>query len=137
MPAGDNTDRIEDKLDLVNLDIRELTKAIHEQSVSIVRLCEQMNHSTEALGRAHHRIDSVHERVEMLRDLPTRMDYLEKRVEAVEHRQELSGDQSTGNALELAKSLGMRQAVSKLWPYIILGSVIVALGIIGKLTAGG
>lgn len=136
MPGEHHIDRIEDKLDVVNTDVRELTKAIHEQSVSIVRLCEQMNHSTEALGRAHHRIDAVNERVEVLRDVPARVDYLEKRVETIENRQQSAGDQATGNALKIAESLGGRQVVNKWGLYIALGLVIVALGIIGKLTSG-
>ncbi len=78
---ADDIQRIENKLDTVNDDVRALTAAIHEQSVSIVRLCEQMKSSTEAVGRAHSRIDVVNDKVEQLRDLPTRMDYLEKQCE--------------------------------------------------------
>lgn len=129
----ENVERIENKLDTVNSDVKQLTRAIHEQSVSIVRLCEQMNNSTEALGRAHHRIDTVGSRVEKLRDLPTKVEYLERRVGVVEKRQEKAITETVGNSVRIAEGAGAKEIIHKWGLYLIMGIVLAAMGIIGKL----
>lgn len=127
----DSADRIEKKLDLVNSDVRELTKAIHEQSVSIVRLCEQMKSSTEAVGRAHSRIDTVNDRVESLRDLPARIDYIEKQVDHHGTEIETLNAVTVGNANRVSQREAVGATLTRFSPWLVLGAVITALAVLG------
>lgn len=128
---ADDIQRIENKLDTVNDDVRALTAAIHEQSVSIVRLCEQMKSSTEAVGRAHSRIDGVNDKVESLRDLPTKMGYLEKQVE--HHATEI--ETLHASVVTNSDRVGQREAVAatmqKFSPWLAIGAVVSALALLG------
>lgn len=120
----DTTDRIEEKLDIVNGEVRALVGAIHEQSLSIVKLCEQMKSSTEAVGRAHGRIDTVNDKVEVLRELPTRIDYIEKQVEHHTTEIETLNAATVGNTTRAA-------TLTRFAPWLAIGAVASALIVLG------
>ena len=131
--ANDFTGRIEKKLDFVNRDVRELTSAIHEQSLAIVKLCEQMHHSTEAISRAHSRIDEVDKKVEALRDCPTKIDYLEKRIDHIALDIDSVRDTASGSEVKIATTNGAAGLLSKVWPFLVTGAVLAAAGLISKI----
>lgn len=127
----DAIDRIEKKVDSVNSEIRALIGGIHEQSLSIVKLCEQMKSSTEAVGRAHGRIDSVNDKVEVLRELPARMDCLEKQVD---HQGRELGRLSTatvGNANRVTQREAVSATLTRFAPWLVIGAVASALIVLG------
>ena len=134
------SERLENKVDSIDDGLRKLITAIHEQSVSIVRLCEQMKSSTEAVGRAHSRIDGINDKVEALRDLPARFDYLEKRVDTVVEGVEQTAATAASTSNKVSKSQGSAETLTRFSPWLIIGAVVTALALLGtvsKLINGG
>ena len=129
--AGDDIQRIESKLDTVNDDVRALTGAIHEQSLAIVKLCEQMNSSMDAIGRAHSRIDTVDGKVESLRDLPTKMEYLEKRVEHHATEIETLNTAVVNNSGRVSQREAVAATIQRFSPWLAIGAVVSALALLG------
>lgn len=129
--GNDTTDRIEEKLDIVNGEVRALVGAIHEQSLSIVRLCEQMKSSTEAVGRAHGRIDTVNDKVERLGELPTRINYIEKQVEHHSSEIEALNTATVGNANRVTQREAVGATLTRFAPWLVVGAVASALIVLG------
>ncbi len=125
--------RIENKVDQTNNDVRELIKAIYEQSVSITRLTEQMKNSTEAVDRAHKRIDAVNEKVESLRDLPVEVEYIKKHIETIEKKQGNTEGKTVENMIDLARRSGSVSVFQKYGWFIFLGMLVIGLAAVGKI----
>ena len=131
--ATDPIQRIENKVDQTNNDVRELIKAIYEQSVSITRLTEQMKNSTEAVDRAHKRIDAVNEKVESLRDLPVEVEYIKKHIETIEKKQGNTEGKTVENMIDLARRSGSVSVFQKYGWFIFLGMLVIGLAAVGKI----
>lgn len=128
---GESDIRLEGKLDGMTADVRGLTAAIHEQSLAIVKLVQQMEHTTEAIGRAHSRVDDVNSKIDLLQDLPVRVDYLERRVSTVEKQSETYRDRIADSKNRITGISATGKTISNFWPVIVSGSVIAALAVIG------
>ena len=122
--------RIEEKVDAVNVDMRQLITGIHEQSLAIVKMTEQMKHTTEAISRAHNRIDDMDTKVDVLRDLPAKFNFLEKRVDALDDKISKVGDSAGGNSNKLAAAQGATGVISRFGPWMMIGAVVCSLGAI-------
>ncbi len=125
--------RIENKVDTTNNDVRELIKAIYEQSVSITRLTEPRTTSTEAVDRAHKRIDAVNEKVESLRDLPVEVEYIKKHIETIEKKQGNTEGKTVENMIDLARRSGSVSVFQKYGWFIFLGMLVIGLAAVGKI----
>lgn len=116
---GDSSERIENKIDTVNESILAL-------NISIVKLCEQMRSSTEAVGRAHDRIDKLGSKVEELRDLPMRIKYLEKQIEAISVA-------TAGNSDRVSRREAIGATLTRFSPWLVLGAGVTVLAVLGGL----
>ncbi len=125
--------RIENKVDQTNNDVRELIKAIYEQSVSITRLTEQMKNSTEAVDRAHKRIDAVNEKVESLRDLPVEVEYIKKHIETIEKKQGNTEGKTVENMIDLARRSGSVSVFQKYGWFIFFGMFVIGPAAVGQI----
>jgi outer membrane murein-binding lipoprotein Lpp len=125
--------RIEEKVDQTNSDVRELIRAIHEQSVAMVRLTEQMKNSQEAVDRAHKRIDTVSGKVEELHDLPLRVAYMEKNIASIEQKHGATEGKTVENMMDLARRAGSTSILQKYGWFIFLGALVLGLAAVGKM----